>query len=141
MPPIDCKKYQQSNPCADCDCDSCIEEKMDTNERKLEMKPIEETGYRGLDSPKSFDFPKHIIELAIEGGFDPQFKTRRAEALVCDPLFWKSLGKSLGWSGLYYCSDGKNRGKNWRVVALEFYDLILTSQPTDKFWEELAKDN
>ena len=62
MPPIDCKKYQQSNPCADCDCDSCIEEKMDTNERKLEMKPIEETGYRGLDSPKSFDFQQFLSD-------------------------------------------------------------------------------
>ncbi len=31
----------------------------DTNERKLEMKPIEETGYVGLDAPEN---PKELVE-------------------------------------------------------------------------------
>ena len=79
--------------------------------------------------------PKHIIELAVAGGFDPQFKTRRAEALVCDPLFWKSLGKKLGWGE----SNGKIEVWDWRGYAKRFYDLLLTSQPTDTFWEELTK--
>ena len=116
--------------------------------------------------------PTHIIELAIEGGWKSyneissplvggvQIDKEETE-IICDPTFWKSLGKKLGWSGerclkcgkdwpwisgTRYCDACRSADGNWRTDtykyhAHRFYDLILTSQPTDKFWEELLEGN
>lgn len=103
--------------------------------------------------------PKEIIEKAIEGGWRPEncryptikslqidgvwFDVQNSsspiffayEVIVLDPTFWQSLGKSLGWEE----SEPTNPLgiPKWRNEAGIFYDLILTNQPTDIFWQEL----
>ena len=85
--------------------------------------------------------PKHIIELAIEGGLKKKYLPTNimseplalynldAQArLLLVPQFWQALGKRLGWSG-------EKSGYQAHV----FYDLLLTKGDTDKFWEELTK--
>ena len=75
--------------------------------------------------------PKHIIELAIEGGWDSDGKknpspTHWHDEWILDPLFWQAL-------------FGNDAREIWRHKALEYFDLLLISRPTDKFWEELVK--
>lgn len=95
------------------------------------------------------NIPKAVIEKAIEGGYEGAFinplnqlEYRKHPAQIAlDPLFWQALGKALEWE------EGKkiyNRGiwdrsirEIWCENAHRFYDLILTGQPTEPFWDEL----
>lgn len=108
--------------------------------------------------------PKRIIEKAIEGGwqskifrhknfvadtgsYDFQVVDTETGAVVLrlpyaeialDPTFWQALGKSLGWKdweGKY--SPAVNIQLAWQYEAHRFYDLILTGQSTEQFWEEI----
>lgn len=104
--------------------------------------------------------PKHIIELAIEGGWDikkgvgipakidiiPSMQLYASkvvpEKVILDPLFWEALGKRLGWSPKNSWKDsGDIRHAGWIIEAKRFYDIILTNGNTDKFWEELLESN
>lgn len=50
-----------------------------------------------------------IIKKAIEGGYIPKYvnwyedECLNGRLSVCDPLFWKSLGKAYGWASI--CSQ------------------------------------
>ncbi len=111
--------------------------------------------------------PKSAIEKAIEGGakISPNWKYNKDgiywsknqyitwEEIALDPTFWQALGKALGWDfeelickacGKDECGRGWHCGttqakQTWINEARRFYDLILTGQPTDKFWEEILK--
>lgn len=96
--------------------------------------------------------PREAIEKAIEGGWRHEIfivdgEIRRDIKLsaayvaeikawrntVLDSTFWQSLGKALGWEPKY--NDGGNY--YWGQYAHRFYDLILSNQDTQPFWDEL----
>lgn len=96
--------------------------------------------------------PKKIIELAIEGGYDPSWNIQAVDEFpelydrAClDPLFWQALGKKLGWGtyeeGWKDSSQGiMIIGEVWIRNAHNFYDLILVGggdKSLDEFWEEM----
>lgn len=64
--------------------------------------------------------------------------------VACDTAFWQVLGKALGWHFAHAepCTDGcDGLGENeWELQAHNFYDLILTQQPTEQFWADLLQD-
>lgn len=55
--------------------------------------------------------------------------------VALDAPFWQTLGKSCGWG----MELGDRDNNAWKHKAMYFYDLILTGQPTDKYWEDLLK--
>lgn len=104
--------------------------------------------------------PKEIIEKAIEGGWRPTYlalphlhNIHCDYEIALDRTFWIALGKVLGWS--FQCEDCGAKGSDldefyctkcqkivrlkgdWFVFAHRFYDLILTGQNTDEFWQSL----
>lgn len=106
--------------------------------------------------------PKEIIAKAVEGGWKKQLSRKGIDhylemdeahaAVVLDPLFWQALGKALGWAdtfdnvtkGIRFNTNGESvmtevhRGEVvWQHYVHCFYDLILTGQPTEKFWADL----
>lgn len=106
--------------------------------------------------------PPKVIELAISGGWDSFFSQgftfnsrglfdvdtdfTSYEEIALDPTFWQALGKALGWSEYAVCNiHGQPCTLNctqafpfeYMYQAHRFYDLILTQQPTDTFWEEI----
>lgn len=59
---------------------------------------------------------ENIIKKAIEGGYRAKEKTIHNQigyekVLICDPLFWQTLGKSCGWVHKFYCDEGS--GNSW----------------------------
>ena len=75
-----------------------------------------------------------------------------------DPLFWQALSRALGWStscisqcpnvcrvhqGQYdFCNNfeclcHKPNQIDWKKVAHQYFDLLLTGGDTSKFWKEL----
>ena len=98
--------------------------------------------------------PKEIIELAVAGGWkgwwdnslgpvkiiDNHSNAVGWEIVALDATFWQALGKALGWEN----EQAKKAGVEWlewKHWAFEFYDLILTNQPTDTFWQEIINAN
>jgi hypothetical protein len=104
--------------------------------------------------------PKAAIEKAIQGGWQPNVSEFREfvcyidavnyldakgswqvikyEEIALDPSFFQALGKALGLEK----SDRNTRTEiwlEWKYQAHRFYDLILTGQPTEPFWEALLK--
>lgn len=60
-----------------------------------------------------------------------------------DPLFWRALGKALGWQERHCSCNGYSYQCDcdftWLVQAHEFFELKLTGGDEKKFWEELLK--
>lgn len=107
--------------------------------------------------------PKQAIEKAIEGGWESNLPSVVAKSVddhkealhadiltkimwaqfaplaVCDPTFWQSLGKELGWSEVTPGNAVMSTyfPQTWRYNALRFYDLILTGGDTEEFWVKL----
>lgn len=89
--------------------------------------------------------PKQAVEKAIEEGWgrmktaDPKRREgliREAlkiqERLSLDPTFWQALFPTDKWT--------KNSGEyKYLEQAHRFYDLILTNQPTEPFWDNILK--
>lgn len=79
------------------------------------------------------------------------------EKIILDPLFWQALGRSCGWG--WECEEcgAESLGRDsfhclrcqkivrlkatWGVTAHRFYQQVLTSGDTEKFWEEILPDN
>jgi hypothetical protein len=80
------------------------------------------------------------------------------EKIALDPSFWQCLGKALRWTDCTPCIAEEHRyplDKNgnasnickfcnevftpgtWQEIAHDFYDLILTGDDTNKFWNDL----
>ena len=97
------------------------------------------------------NIPKEAIEKAIEGGWKPNAHNEGIDwrgviqpwqATACDPSFWQSLGKALGWTeridgGLKYENGFYKKLPVEQWYAHKFYDLILTGGDTEVFWKEL----
>ena len=99
--------------------------------------------------------PKSAIEKAVIGGWnssylpnDEEYWTREHFCVVAlDPTFWQALGKVLGWkqewNGQYMNTRNSQQEpimvEGWEHNAHRFYDLILTGQSTEKFWEDILK--
>jgi len=65
--------------------------------------------------------------------------TRRVweEGVALDAGFWQGLGAALGWSN----RDVGGGYSGWADNAHKFYDLMLTGQPTDRFWKETLRSH
>ena len=96
------------------------------------------------------NIPPRIIELAIQGGYepsrrdidlitghDPQYHYDTSCRLILDPLFFQAIGKACGWD------EDKNKHTNrgwtyeWLYKAERCLRLILTSSDLSPFWESI----
>lgn len=121
--------------------------------------------------------PEHIIKLAIEGGWksprvahiaflpdcEPYIENDRdalfnfedpvlAQEIICDPLFWRALGKAKGWVGKTECRECFIAGfaaednctycePEWKTKACQFFDILMTNGDTSKFWDSITSLN
>ena len=90
---------------------------------------------------------KLAIQKAIEGGYKntsyhPDFENRLEKLYFLDPLFWQSLGKSLGWGEIIHC-DGYDKTYadctkcNWH----RFIDHLAENKDPESFFKDLLQDN
>lgn len=87
--------------------------------------------------------PRQTIELTVRHGWkgirgmtDGRYLHHHWQHIALDPTFWQALGKALGWGNSEILENAEPL-PHWRLRAIGFFDLILTGQPTDKFWSEL----
>lgn len=95
--------------------------------------------------------PNKIIELAVDGGYQLMVSGSGVNYgnMILDPLFWKSLGKQLGWLR-YTRNDGDSASnpsiedmpnQGWKESHLhhahQLFNLLLTGGDTDVFWRDL----
>lgn len=93
----------------------------------------------------------NAIKLAIEkGGYETDWfsKNKRGEYVnntpgeqitILDPLFWKSLGKVLGWKECLLCSKPELKLPcvcEWQNRAHDYLDHSFNGT-TEKFWKGL----
>lgn len=60
--------------------------------------------------------------------------------IALDPTFWQALEKVINphvYTHAIYLNMRGTPMARWQYLAQLFYDLILTEQPTEKFWQEL----
>lgn len=122
-----------------------------------------EGGWNAPDVQIGF-IEKHAVclSLPIPGGARNAIVYTTAE-IALDPSFWQALGKSCGWilsyevtpehqgEELCWCKPTVKVVEGGEIIvhadrtphgyAHGFLDLILTNQPTDKFWEEILQTN
>lgn len=99
-----------------------------------------------------------IIKKAIEGGWknenfpnlDPQYMGDMYRIIVCDPLFWQSLGKTCEWTEIYKncgrkgidkcCCEYDARTEEWKYYAIRFHEINLTQgfERAVEYLEELV---
>jgi len=89
------------------------------------------------------------IRLAIDkGGYSLMYPNRTLQyhRHVCtqDPLFWKSLGKVLGWKdyGSVERLEALYAGltpKDWKTTAHRYLKIKLTGGDEEQFWKNLLK--
>lgn len=111
--------------------------------------------------------PPKVIEMAVQGGwkdFRPAITSRYIDdthlaqtmqdflyadlynaQLIVDSTFWQALSKSCGWSNVATMGAPVKRDMGlgvpiWQGKAHRLLDLILTQQPTEKFWEEIISN-
>ncbi len=95
----------------------------------------------GWKTYKDFQFgdalqgPRQSVMLIGKGTKGTATKSVRQEGVALDAGFWQGLGESLGWSN----RDVGRGYSGWADNAHKFYDLMLTGQPTDRFWEKILK--
>lgn len=65
-----------------------------------------------------------IIKKAVEGGF--VYDDVSDEAVVCDPLFWQSLGKACGWDEHFSSGVHLIDIEAWLYQAERFHEINLT---------------
>lgn len=104
---------------------------------------------------------QQAIQKAIEGGYelkqnnsffsDPKDLSKigiYTHIVVLDPLFWQSLGKSLGWDKLVKVIDGKewNVGKYgllpefvWKGEWHRFIDHLAEGKTAESYFNDLLK--
>lgn len=92
---------------------------------------------------------KEAIEKAVSAGYKvPAFpKGMVEEVYFLDPLFWQSLGKSLGWKdpkyGTCQCMQGEscefcNRGNTmWEYHWHRFIDHLAEGKSIESFFEPI----
>lgn len=66
---------------------------------------------------------------------------QRHSGILLDPEFWKSLGKALGWyTGHENISLAEYETKNWKSIALRFFELKLSGGSEEEFWDNLLSN-
>jgi hypothetical protein len=88
------------------------------------------------------------IDLAIKGGYDAHFDRpigiKDLRTCVLRPEFWQALGKALGWDDGDHTDEGYAFSEYywmWQYKAHKYFDLLLTGGETEKFWQDLLKQN
>jgi hypothetical protein len=95
----------------------------------------------GWKTYKDFQFgdalqgPRQSVMLIGKGTKGTATRSVRQEGVALDAGFWQGLGEALGWSN----RDVGRGYSGWADNAHKFYDLMLTGQPTDRFWEKILK--
>jgi len=102
---------------------------------------------------------KEISKIAIEGGYLKEWlegdeeKIRRyligwdiqgneGNMMMCvlDPLFWQSLGRSLGWRDEEFdIYDSGKPFQEWKEQWHSFIDHLADGKDAESFFEELLK--
>jgi len=92
------------------------------------------------------------IKKAVEGGYDSEetfmndIWNKDANSFFLDPLFWQSLGKSLGWDkkakkGYIRFCDIKDESGNtqfyWNYIWHRFIDHLAEGKSIESFFKEL----
>jgi len=94
---------------------------------------------------------EEIINKAIEGGYEPQYRielikrTKRLppkEKIFIDPSFWKCLGKAMGWVEddmplEYHQESGYHWAKGWNGMWHKFIDHLAEGGIAEEFFKEL----
>lgn len=85
------------------------------------------------------------VFLSANEGEEIDFFEITSHQIALSPDFWRALGKALGWG--IEVRDGREWkvGRDgyinvWQSYAMDFYDLVLSEQPTEPFWEKLLPD-
>jgi hypothetical protein len=103
------------------------------------LKKAREGGWhecRGFQFTGALRWPGgHSVVLIGPGADRPIVKKVWPEAVALDAGFWQGLGEALGWS----MRDVGRGYSGWADNAHRFYDLMLTGQPTEGFWEKVLK--
>lgn len=114
--------------------------------------------------------PRQAIQKAIQGGYGGRFDSpeiilasHSQYQLALSAPFWQALSKVLGWPEYapicHRCNNirkerydlscspdgqcdltGYDNSLIWNMYAHRFYDLILTGDDTDAFWEQFLTD-
>lgn len=64
--------------------------------------------------------------IKFGGGCASYIYHEKDRSWLLDPLFWQALGKALGI-------------RRWQTPAEHYFQIILDSGDTEKFWRELIK--
>ncbi len=109
--------------------------------------------YGGSRYPKTKKQQMHILKLVRVNDALSKIYLEQAHEIVCDPTFWRSLGKELKWQDIQeletritkcWCSKcGEVRVTMqwpvWKYHAQHFFELLLSGGDTDSFWKNLIK--
>jgi len=105
------------------------------------IKKAIEGGYK---LPEKYIVNKDTIEIKLwNGGDDTEWTPKN---IYLDPLFWQSLGKSLGWDkkakkGYVRFCDIKDESGNtqfyWNYMWHRFIDSLASGKSIEEFFNEL----
>ncbi len=82
------------------------------------------------------------LHAAIAGGWD--FKKAEiggrlvSQVAFADPLFWESLGKTLGWDKLDAATLNQDGRSAWQQMGVTFVDYLAQGKTADEFFQKLA---
>jgi len=91
--------------------------------------------YKDFQFADAMHGPRQSVVLIGKGINGAVTKSVRQEGVALDAGFWQGLGGALGWSD----RDVGRGYSGWADNAHKFYDLMLTGQPTERFWEKILK--
>lgn len=103
------------------------------------------------------EYVQKAIQLAIEGGWDSQWLALVSTSaglpdwvhakIFLDHLFWKSLGKSLGWT-VKLVQHGNwddmetmttEAEERWKYEWHKFIDSLIEGKPANDFFKHLLE--
>ena len=86
--------------------------------------------------------PEDALHAAITGGWD--FKraeirgTLAVQAAFVDPVFWESLGKTLGWEELNSTTLKRDGRPAWHQMWINFIDHLADGESVEEFFLKFA---
>lgn len=86
--------------------------------------------------------PEDALQAAITAGWDfKRAEIRGAvtvEAAFVDPLFWESLGKTLGWEELNSITLKQDGRAAWHQMWINFIDHLAQGKKPEEFFLNLT---
>lgn len=100
------------------------------------------------------------LKIAIENGYrkDDPMVTNGSDrylnmvgqaVIVQDPLFWKALGRGLGWGEMSYefnfmelgCAEMEywNGVERWKYESHRYFETLMSGNSEVEFWEGILK--